>query len=767
MAAPFTTNGLRALRISRAMHRICRPRLAVCSSSVLVRQLSTSLPRFTSVATATDTVTTTQPVSSHATDASQPVPPSEVVAEEPAKEEPKSFSSLIGKVSKETLEAITVRPMRHTHMTTVQEAVLSMLPELIDPLKKRDDGSFEEPSGPRDLMVRAKTGTGKTLAFLVPAIESRVKAIEEAASKAKALAGKAADRRLVLDATRNFVKSHVGALILSPTRELAKQIAVEAERLSTHHGFKIHQFLGGESKGQQLREWKYNRRDIVVATTGRLRDLMDSQPELLKPIKEAKLLILDEADTMLDIGFRPDIEYITAQLPRAPERQTFIFSATISKAVQQIARQTLSKNHVYINTVLGTDSPVHAHIPQYHTVLSSAKDQLPHVLRLLAHDQLTNPGRSKVMIFLPTTKLTQLYSTLVRELARAVLPAGRNTVVYELHSKRSMESRTRTSDKFRHDESGACVLITSDVSARGVDYPGVTRVIQLGIPATSDQYVHRIGRTGRQGSTQGRADLVLLPWEHGFIRDQLSGIPLKPVTSHDFEKHVHEIAEKHDSDPELFLEPHKSSLSDRRRRHRDALFTGRVAERLKGVNEEIDEVLSSAVEEEDIHDTFASLLGYYVSKNDELRTSRDTILEGLREWAVHAGGLSEPPHVSETFLNKIGFPSERAGNRMAQRSGGRSFDGHRDKYRVAPNQNRWSGRGSKQAKMRRSENEGGDDGYSSRRPRGRDSGYSYPERRERDGGSYRNRDHDSDRRRPKDGDEYDGERRGRRSSWPN
>lgn len=412
---------------------------------------------------------------------------------------------------------------------------------------------------------------------------------------------------------------------------------------------------------------------------------------------------------MLDIGFRPDIEFITDQLPPAPERQTFIFSATISKAVQQIARQTLSKNHIYINTVSESDSPVHAHIPQYHTVLSSAKDQLPHILRLLAHDQLTNPGTSKVIVFLPTTKLTQLYAALIRELSRVVLPAGRHTRIYELHSKKAMQSRTNTSDSFRHDKSGASVLITSDVSARGVDYPGVTRVVQVGIPSSSDQYVHRIGRTGRQGSTQGRADLVLLPWEHGFISRQLSEIPLKPVTVHDFEKHVHEIAEKHDEDPSEFFkgvevanpQPSKQSRSMRRteRRPYQLRFASRVAERLKAIRDEIDEALSSVIEEEEIHETFASLCGYYNSKDDELRMSRKAILEGLRDWAVHAGGLPEPPHVSQAFLAKLGFLSDgRRQTEPAYNDRERNFGqryGQRGATGFGKSENRWSGRGSR------------------------------------------------------------------------
>jgi len=245
---------------------------------------------------------------------------------------------------------------------------------------------------------------------------------------------------------------------------------------------------------------------------------------------------LDEADTLLDLGFREDVEAIMKYLPSTPKRQTFLFSATVSRPVQQIARKVLDKNHAFINCV-SEDSPVHAHVPQYHTVLPDASAQIPHILRLLAHDQLTNPGLSKTVVFFPTTKQTQLFSSLIRELGQATLPSGRATKVYEMHSKRAQNIRSSTSEAFRNDKSGAAILITSDVSARGVDYPGVTRVIQVGMPKGTDVYVHRVGRTGRAG-TLGRGDLVLLPWETSFVTWQMNGIPLKSVTINEMQSQV-------------------------------------------------------------------------------------------------------------------------------------------------------------------------------------------------------------------------------------
>ncbi|KAG8794613.1 hypothetical protein FRC12_023111 [Ceratobasidium sp. 428] len=418
---------------------------------------------------------------------------------EPAEKEPKPdlvpFSNIKDLVTRETYNAITVKPYKLTHMTPVQSAVLPLLPQLTKHHSEVEQVDGKTP--PRDLLVRAKTGTGKTLAYLVPAIEARVAAIDRARKEALEKAGLSEDRTYGFRAERAFTRTDAGTLIISPTRELATQIANEALKLTQHHdGFEVRLFVGGNSKREQMRGWMKGRRDIVVATPGRLRDLIHSEPAIAEGLKNTQMLILDEADTLLDMGFRDDLDDIISHLPESPERQTMLYSATVSRAIQQVARAALDKNHLFINTVTDEESPVHAHIPQYHTVLPKASDQLPHILRLLAHDQLSNPGKSKSIIFLPTTRMTQMYAQLLRELSRDTLPAGRGTQVYEIHSKKDQDSRSRTSDRFRKDTTGAAVLVTSDVSARGVDYPGVTRVIQGPQPQAAVTLCFSLGRSG-------------------------------------------------------------------------------------------------------------------------------------------------------------------------------------------------------------------------------------------------------------------------------
>lgn len=204
------------------------------------------------------------------------------------------FTQLEGKIHENTLKAITIRPFKYTHLSPVQEKILPLLPELALP---HEEFSAAQATGeiqtPRDLLVKAKTGTGKTMAFLVPAIEARIKSLQaHAESKLSQLASQGVSVRPVdsSKAMQHFAVENVGTLVLSPTRELATQIAVEALNLSSHHrGFGVQVLLGGESKGRQLREWQ-GRKDIVVATPGRLLDLLNSEEQVRAALRGTKLV---------------------------------------------------------------------------------------------------------------------------------------------------------------------------------------------------------------------------------------------------------------------------------------------------------------------------------------------------------------------------------------------------------------------------------------------------------------------------------------------
>ncbi|KAG9100433.1 hypothetical protein FRC06_004142 [Ceratobasidium sp. 370] len=535
-----------------------------------------------------------------------------------AREEPDlaPFSSIEQLVTPETYSAITDKPYKLTHMTPVQSAVLSLLPQLTKHHSELEQVDGKLPA--RDLLVRAKTGTGKTLAFLVPAIEARITAIERVKKEALEKAGLKRDRIYEARAERAFTRTDAGTLIISPTRELATQIANEALKLTHHH---------------------------------------------------------DEFES--------------------PERQTMLYSATVSRAIQQVARASLDKNHLFINTVTEEESPVHAHIPQYHTILPKAEDQIPHILRLLAHDQLSNPGKSKSIVFLPTTRMTQMYAQLLRELARDTLPAGRGTQVYEIHSKKEQDQRSRTSDRFRKDTTGASILVTSDVSARGVDYPGVTRVIQVGIPSTSDQYVHRVGRTGRAG-TEGRGDLVLLPWEIGFVTWQLTHVPMKATTVKEIEAQLLQLASKHDENPATFYTPPpvprhvRTAFRGSPQTPVPVSFSPKTTQRVQEIESNVKEVLPQ-LDPLTVDETFAGLLGYYIAKSPELRVAKSVILQGCKDWATGAAGLPEEPHVSQAFLQRLGYDDGRT-----KRFGARREEYQPKRWGSAP----WSGRGNQRERDR-------------------------------------------------------------------
>ncbi|ORX38845.1 P-loop containing nucleoside triphosphate hydrolase protein [Kockovaella imperatae] len=558
------------------------------------------------------------------------------------------FESLQGRINPNILKALVFKPFQLSAMSKVQKRVLKLMPWLVGGQYAEDDSgdpSIEEVKkrGRQDLVVKAKTGTGKTLAFLIPAIEARLNQLQTLSTRANE-DGRSPDGAQQGQARRNVSRSHVGALIISPTRELATQIANEALKVCTWtKDFEVRLLVGGESRGFQLRNWSRGRKDIVVATPGRLCDLL-SEPDVAEAVQGTDLLILDEADTLLEMGFTKDLNFIIDHLPK--KRQTFLFSATVSKEIHQIARRTIQDNHQFIDCVPKDESNVHLHVPQFATVLKSEADQIPHIIRLIAHDQFNNPDNSKIILFLPTTKLTMLYATLMRELNHN-LP--NKVSVHEIHSRLDQNQRSRASERFRRDTRPS-ILVTSDVSARGVDYPNVTRVIQVGIPSSATQYIHRVGRTGRAGKEGGRGDLVLMPWEQGFMRE-MRQVPIKTLPSDELKSEVMEMAKKKVGDEGVPA--------------------------LEGIDEAVQNLMPS-LDPTAIEEVFASMLGYYIGHASELRLRPDEILEGLEQWAVLTAGQPKPPYMSEHMLAKIGinrrngYGSRRIGGGTG--SFGRSID---------------------------------------------------------------------------------------------
>jgi len=380
------------------------------------------------------------------------------------------------------------------------------------------------------------------------------------------------------------------------------------------------------------------------------------------------------------MGFRDDIESIKSHLPKSPERQTLLFSATVSPAIRQVAISTMSSSYKYINCVSEDDSPVHNHIPQYHTVVDPSQ-LLSYLLQLITHDQLITGGKSKIIVFFSTTKAVQLFSDLIVRAAPESLPSGRRTKVYEMHSKRDMARRMNISKCFRNDASGSCILVTSDVSARGVDYPGVSRVIQMGVPGSGDMYVHRVGRTGRGDNKTGRGDLVTCSWEMGFIKRQLRSMPLQTLTVSDMLEQIKELADSKDAE----------------------VAGSEYASRLDKIEPTCRTTLEG-VGEEEASDTFISQVGFYFGRISEMGLNKDDVLSGLQTWAKELFRLERPPSISHSMQMRLGLLSTSSPSRSSYSS--TSSYSSRSSYsspsRSSGSSAPWMGRGNRPMASRQS-----------------------------------------------------------------
>ncbi|KIY53265.1 DEAD-domain-containing protein [Fistulina hepatica ATCC 64428] len=332
-----------------------------------------------------------------------------------------------------------------------------------------------------DLLVQAKTGTGKTLAFLLPSFERLER-------QKGSLCG-------------------ISMLILAPTRDLVLQIETEAHSLLKDHSFKLRHAIGGTNVQTERNSFRGGC-DILVATPGRLLDHMSNGG---LDLSRLHIVTYDEADRLLDQGFKPALDQIATFFPDRTivSRQTLLFSATMEGDIKKIVKEVLLPNHKFITTLAKDELNAHRTVKQTHVTVPFEKS-LPAALELIREDAKEHPNTSKVMLFFPTARHTQLASHVFRNI-RGITP------IYEMHSRLSQGARTRASDQFRDASEGICV--SSDVTARGMDFPNVTAVIQIGLPQNTTQYIHRLGRTARAGSSvSGRGVLILDPRENFFLQ---------------------------------------------------------------------------------------------------------------------------------------------------------------------------------------------------------------------------------------------------------
>lgn len=295
-------------------------------------------------------------------------------------------------------------------------------------------------------------------------------------------------------------------------RELAEQIAREARALLTFHTNLTVEIVIGGTNIKSERSRLLRGCDVLVATPGRLVDHLESTDGFAAAMsRSCRAFVLDEADKMLDMGFRPALDRILAVLPA--QRQTLLFSATVPQSVLQMTKVALRASHKYINTVSEAEAQTNVQVHQEY-VLTTMDNVLPTLVRTVRHQ--TRVMGHKVIVFFTTARLTSFM---------AAIFSAMGTPVLEMHSRKSQSQRSAASKRFFEETD--VVMFSSDVSARGMDYPDVTAVIQVGL-TDREQYIHRLGRTARAGK-EGCGLLLLAGDEHVLLRD-LKDLPLSRAT---------------------------------------------------------------------------------------------------------------------------------------------------------------------------------------------------------------------------------------------
>lgn len=500
-----------------------------------------------------------------------PAPPSQPATQVqpsiPVPSDSMRFAELEGLLDPLLLKTIT-DDMKFNHMLPVQEATIH------DLLQKRID-----------CLAQAKTGTGKTIAFLLPAIQKLI--------NKKRSAG-----------------SGISLLVISPTRELAMQIAKEASMLLQRlPAFKVCVAIGGTKKDKEERDiLSKNGCDILIATPGRLNDHFGNQ-RILDLVQQLDTLVLDEADRLLDMGFLNELKAIIKCLPDKKQtgRQGMLFSATISNHVQQFAHLVLSDGYKFITTIPAGEAQVHEHVPQVLVKVATWSAVVPAMVWSIKHEcGLMGAATFKAIVFAPTAALADFYHYVLSTISG--LPP-----VSVLHARISQSKRTKVTNDYRNASSA--VLVATDVVARGLDFPDVSNVFQVGLPADRESYIHRLGRTARAGK-KGRSVFIITEAESFFPQFVLKAITFESAT------------------PDLSSSPEVTAIVD-------------------GYDAKTK--------------TYQAWLGFYKAHAKSLKWSDNQLVAEANKFAIEAMGCDEIPPLERKTVGKMGLKGAKGLNIVANR----------------------------------------------------------------------------------------------------
>jgi len=345
----------------------------------------------------------------------------------------------------------------------------------------------------KDVAAEAVTGSGKTLAFIIPILE------------------------ILKDVSLN--KHDIGAVVISPTRELASQIAEVLTTFCTNLPQISHQkFIGGSDINADLDKFNCEGGNVIVATPGRLEDLMfgkskaDSRTKFMSGLRKLEVLVLDEADRLLSMGFHQTVNTIISGLPK--QRRTGLFSATQAKDIDQLIRAGL-RNPVLIS-VKEKEEVTPSSLQNFYTVCDPPSKKfamLVHFLRQQFSSDDVSGGssdvtkKSKIILFFATGACVEYFTVLLSRLLKK-----HSANIFSIHRQKA--KRDKVFESFRKADSG--LLVCTDVMARGVDIPHVNWVLQYDPPSNAEAFVHRCGRTARIGN-EGNALVFLLPTEDAYV----------------------------------------------------------------------------------------------------------------------------------------------------------------------------------------------------------------------------------------------------------